>query len=52
MSGLFFTLRRIYEHRSPLLITFVEFEKAFDSIDREGCGKLLQHTGFQANIFE
>jgi len=40
-----FTLRRILEqvleHRSPLLITFVDFEKAFDSIDRESLWKIM-----------
>ena len=44
-----FTLRRILEqvleYRSPLLITFVDFEKAFDSIDREGLWKIMATYG-------
>ena len=44
-----FTLRRILEqvleHRIPLLITFVDFEKAFDSIDREGLWKIMATYG-------
>ena len=43
------TMRIIVEHLmewdSPLYINFVDYEKAFDSLDRETLWKLLQHYG-------
>ena len=44
------TLRVIIEQslewNSPLYITFLDFEKAFDSVDRTVLWKLLAHYGF------
>ena len=34
------------EWQSPLYSVFVDFQKAFDSIDRETIWKLMQHYGF------
>ena len=34
------------EWQSPLYSVFVDFQKAFDSIDRETIRKLMQHYGF------
>ena len=34
------------EWQSPLYSVFVDFQKAFDSIDREAIWKLIQHYGF------
>ena len=43
------TLRIIVEQslewNSPLYINFIDFEKAFDSVDRESLWKLLRHFG-------
>ena len=34
------------EWQSPLYSVFVDFQKAFDSVDREAIWKLMQHYGF------
>ena len=48
------TLRMILEQsvewNSSLYITFVDFEKAFDSVDRETLWKLLDHHGIPRKI--
>ncbi|KAK7113089.1 hypothetical protein V1264_012440 [Littorina saxatilis] len=48
------TLRIIVEQslewKSPLYINFVDYEKAFDSVDRETLWKLLRHYGIPAKI--
>ena len=48
------TLRVIIEHtlewNSPLYITFVDFEKAFNSVDRTVLWKLLAHYGIPEKI--
>ncbi|PVD27306.1 hypothetical protein C0Q70_12461 [Pomacea canaliculata] len=50
------TLRIIIEQsiewQSPLYITFVDFEKAFDSVDRETIWKLMQHYGFPPKFMD
>ncbi|KAJ3604479.1 hypothetical protein NHX12_029219 [Muraenolepis orangiensis] len=33
------------EWNSPLYINFIDYEKAFDSVDREILWKLLRHDG-------
>ncbi|KAK3760603.1 hypothetical protein RRG08_028252 [Elysia crispata] len=38
------------EWNSPLLVNFIDFEKAFDSIDRDTLGKLLRHYGIPPQI--
>ena len=38
------------EWNSPLFINFVDFEKAFDSVDRDTLWKLLQHYGVPVKI--
>ena len=38
------------EWNSPLYINFVDYEKAFDSLDRETLWKLLRHYGVPAKI--
>ena len=48
------TLRIIIEQsiewQSPLYITFVDFEKAFDSISREAIWTIMRHYGIPAKI--
>jgi hypothetical protein len=48
------TLRIIIEQsiewQSPLYTTFVDFEKAFDSVDRETIWKLMQHYGIPPKL--
>ena len=48
------TLRIIIEQslewNSPLYVNFVDYEKAFDSVDRETTWKLLRHHGVPAKI--
>ncbi|XP_059146612.1 uncharacterized protein LOC131934570 [Physella acuta] len=47
------TLRIIVEQtiewQAPLYICFVDFEKTFDSVDRQTIWNLLRHYGFQVN---
>ena len=38
------------EWNSPLYINFIDYEKAFDSVDRETLWKLLRHYGFPEKI--
>jgi len=38
------------EWNSPLYITFIDYEKAFDSVDRETLWKLLRHYGIPEKI--
>ncbi|KAK3780057.1 hypothetical protein RRG08_061825 [Elysia crispata] len=38
------------EWNSPLLVNFIDFEKAFDSIDRDTLWKLLRHYGIPPKI--
>ena len=38
------------EWNSPLLVNFIDFEKAFDSIDRNTLWKLLRHYGIPPKI--
>ena len=38
------------EWNSPLYINFVDYEKAFDSLDRETLWKLLRHYGVPTKI--
>ena len=48
------TLRIIVEQSiewsSPLYLLFVDFEKAFDSLDREAMWRLLHHYGISDTI--
>ena len=48
------TLRNIIEQslewNSPLYVTFVDFEKAFDSVDRESLWKILAHYGIPEKL--
>jgi flagellum-specific peptidoglycan hydrolase FlgJ len=48
------TLRNIVEQsmewESPLLITFVDYEKAFDSVDRKILWRLLEHYGIPLKL--
>lgn len=48
------TLRIIIEQcaewQSPLYMTFIDFEKAFDSVDRETIWKLMQHYGIPQKL--
>ena len=48
------TLRIIIEQscewNSPLFINFVDFKKAFDSVDRDALWKLLRHYGVPVKI--
>ena len=47
-----FTLKRILEqaleHKTPLIINFIDFEKAFDSLNRVSLWKILAVHGFSA----
>nr|KAG5688202.1 hypothetical protein BaRGS_027797 [Batillaria attramentaria] len=38
------------EWNSPLFINFIDYEKAFDSVDREALWKLLRHYGVPGKI--
>nr|KAG5713184.1 hypothetical protein BaRGS_007711 [Batillaria attramentaria] len=38
------------EWNSPLYINFIDYEKAFDSVDREALWKLLRHYGVPGKI--
>ena len=38
------------EWNSPLYINFIDYEKAFDSVDRETMWKLLRHYGVPKKI--
>ena len=38
-------VERSHERNSPISATFVDYEKAFDSVDREVLWKLLRHHG-------
>ncbi|VDO57257.1 unnamed protein product [Schistosoma margrebowiei] len=50
------TLRIIVEQsiewNSSLYINFIDYEKAFDSVDRRTLWKLLQHYGVHEKIFD
>ena len=43
-------LEQSLEWNSPLYINFIDFEKAFDSVDREMLWKLLRHYGIPEKI--
>ena len=43
-------LEQSMEWNSPLLVNFVDFEKAFDSVDRETLWKLMRHYGIPEKI--
>ena len=38
------------EWNSPFYISFIDYEKAFDSVDRETTWKLLRHYGIPEKI--
>nr|KAG5686179.1 hypothetical protein BaRGS_018955 [Batillaria attramentaria] len=44
------TGRISHEWNSPLYINFIDYEKAFDSVDREALWKLLRHYGVPGKI--
>ena len=43
-------LEQSLEWNSPLYINFVDYEKAFDRMDRQTRWKLLRHYGIQEKI--
>nr|KAG5701747.1 hypothetical protein BaRGS_004349 [Batillaria attramentaria] len=43
-------LEQSIEWQSPLYTSFVDFEKAFDSVDREAIWKLMQHYGIPSKL--
>ena len=43
-------LKQSAEWNTPLYINFVDFEKAFDSLDRDSLWKLLRHYGVPDKI--
>ena len=43
-------LEQSQEYKSPLYVTFIDFEKAFDSLDREVLWKLMQYYGIPAKL--
>ena len=49
-----YILRRIIEgfqnHQLPQCVTFINFKKAFDSIDRKVMFAMLQHYGIPENV--
>ena len=45
-----FIVEQSLEWNSPLYINFINYEKAFDSVDRETMWKLLRHYGVPEKI--
>ena len=43
-------IKQSLEWQSPLYSVFVDFQKAFDNIDRETIWKLMQHYGFPSKF--
>ena len=43
-------LEQSLEWNSPLYVNFIDYEKAFDSVDRESLWKLLRHYGVPTKI--
>ena len=54
LQGQIATLRIVLEKsckwNSPLYVNFIDFEKAFDSLDRQSLWKLLRHYGVPEKI--
>ena len=50
IAALRIIVERSIEWNSPLLVNFIDFEKAFDSIDRDTLWKLLRHYGIPPKI--
>ena len=50
IASLRIILEQSLEWNSPLYINFIDFEKAFDSVDREMLWKLLRHYGIPERI--
>ena len=45
IASLRIIIEQSIEWRSPLLVNFIDYEKAFDSLDRESLWKLMRHYG-------
>ena len=43
-------LEQSLEWRTPLYVNFIDYEKAFDSVDRNSLWKLLRHYGIPEKI--
>ena len=50
IASLRITVEQSLEWNSPLFINFIDYEKAFDSVDRETMWKLLRHYGVPEKI--
>lgn len=50
ITTLWIIIEQSCEWNSPLYINFVDFEKAFDSVDRDTLWKLLRHYGMPVKI--
>ena len=50
IASLCIIVEQSLEWNSPLYINFIDYEKAFDSVDRETMLKLLRHYGVPKKI--
>nr|KAG5703791.1 hypothetical protein BaRGS_009589 [Batillaria attramentaria] len=50
IASLLIIVEQSLEWNSPLYINFIDYEKAFDSVDREALWKLLRHYGVPGKI--
>ena len=50
IANLHIIMEQSLEWNSPLYINFIDYEKAFDSVDRETMWKLLRHCGVPEKI--
>ena len=50
IASLCIIVEQSLEWKSPLYINFIDYEKVFDSIDRETMWKLLRHYGVPEKI--
>ena len=50
IASLRIKVKQSLEWNSPLYINFIDYEKAFDSVDRETMWKLLRHSGVPEKI--
>ena len=52
IASLRIIIEQSLEWNSPLLVNFIDYEKAFDSVDRETLWKIMRHYGIPSKIVE